>query len=148
MPSDKCDLIGRLKAVEREHTALRFTTDHVLRSLGEGGVELDDNLKRLDVTRASEHLEGTYIIRLFSEFEVVLKTFLHERKTKKIPRDAKPLINRVASHLKFSGQILDNAHAVREYRNKLVHTLVYGIPDEQRMTIRMATSHLCTFLSR
>jgi hypothetical protein len=26
MPSDKYDLIGRLKAVEREHTALRFTT--------------------------------------------------------------------------------------------------------------------------
>ena len=36
MPSDKYDLIGRVKAVEREHTALRFTTDHVLKSLGEG----------------------------------------------------------------------------------------------------------------
>ena len=148
MPSDKYDLIGRLKAVEREHIALRFTTDHVLRSLGEGGVDLDDNLKRLDVNRASERLEGTYIIRRFSEFEVALKTFLRERKVKKIPRDAKPLINRVASYAKFSGQILDNAHVVREYRNKLVHDLVYGIPDEQRMTIRTATSRLCTFLSR
>ena len=49
MPSDKYDLIGRLKAVEREHTALRFTTDHVLRSLGEGGIDLDEDLKRLDV---------------------------------------------------------------------------------------------------
>lgn len=28
MPSDKYDLLGRVKAVEREHTALRFTTDH------------------------------------------------------------------------------------------------------------------------
>jgi len=148
MPSDRYELIGRLKAVEREHTALRFTTDHVLRSLGEGGVDVDEGLRRLDVNRASERLEGTYIIRLFSEFEVALKTFLHERKFKKIPRDAKPLIDRVASYIKFSGPILDNAHGVREYRNKLVHRLVYGIPDDQKMTIRTATSHLCTFLSR
>ena len=35
MPSDKYDLIGHVKAVEREHTALRFTTDHVLKSLDE-----------------------------------------------------------------------------------------------------------------
>jgi|GEM_PF-4576754 len=75
MPSDKYDLLGRVKAVEREHTALRFTTDHALRSLGEGGVELEEELKRLDVYRASERLEGTYIIRLFSEFEVALARF-------------------------------------------------------------------------
>jgi hypothetical protein len=37
MRSEKFDLIGRVKAVEREHTALRFTTDHVLKSLGKGG---------------------------------------------------------------------------------------------------------------
>lgn len=148
MPSDKYDLIGRVKAVEREHTALRFTTDHVLRSLGEGGIDLEEGLKRLDVNRALERLEGTYIIRLFCEFEVALKTFLRERKVKKIPRAAKPLIDRVASYVRFSGLILDNAHVVREYRNKLVHSLVHGIPDDQRLTIRTATSHLCTFLSR
>lgn len=148
MPSNKYDLIGRVKAVEREHTALRFTTDHVLGSLGEGSVDLVENLKRLDVNRASERLEGTYIIRLFSEFEAVLKTILRERKIQKIPRDAKPLINRVASYFKFAGPILDNAHVVREYRNKLVHNLVHGIPDDQRITIRTVTSHLCTFLSR
>lgn len=148
MPSDKDDIIRRVKAVEREYTALRFTTDHALTSLGEGGIDLKEGLKRSDVNRASERLEGTYLIRLFSEFEVALKTFLRERKVKKIPRDAKPLIDRVASYVKFSGPILDNAQAVREYRNKLVHRLVHGIPDEQRMTIRTVTSCLCTFLSR
>jgi hypothetical protein len=51
--------------------------------------------------------------------------------------------------VKFSGPILDHAHEVRLYRNKLVHGLVHGIPEEERtMTIRLATSHLCTFLSR
>jgi hypothetical protein len=148
MPSDLYDLIGHVKAVEREHTALRFTTDHVLRSLGEGGVELEEGLKRLDLNRASERLEGTYIIRLFSEFEVALKTILRNRKIRRIPRDAKPLINRLASYVRFSGTILDNAHVVREYRNKLAHSLVDGIPENQRMSIRTVTSHLCTFLSR
>jgi hypothetical protein len=79
---------------------------------------------------------------------VALKTILRQKKLRKIPRDAKPLINRVATLSRFSGPILDNAHAVREYRNKLVHSLVYGIPLDQRMTIRTVTSHLCTFLSR
>lgn len=148
MPSDKDDIVRRVKAVESEHTAVRFTTDHALRSLGEGGVVLEEGLKRSDVNRASERLEGTYIIRLFSEFEVALQTILRERKIKKIPIGAKPLINRVASYFRFAGPILDNAHVVREYRNKLVHDLVYGIPDQQKMTIRIVTSHLCTFLSR
>ena len=78
MPSDKYDPIGRIKAVEREHTPLRFTTDHVLNSLGEGGIALHEQLKRLDIDRASERLERTYIIRLFSEFEVALKIILRE----------------------------------------------------------------------
>ena len=64
MPSDKYDLIGSVKAVEREHTALRFTTDLALRSLGEGGVDLEEDLKRLDVNRASERLEPTFRDRL------------------------------------------------------------------------------------
>ena len=148
MPSDKGEIIRCVKDVEREHTALRFTTEHALRSLGEGGVDLEPGLKLADVNRASDRLEGTFIIRLFSEFEVALKTILRERKVRKIPKDAKPLINRVATYFKFSGMILDNVHAVREYRNKLVHNLVSGIADEERMTIRTATSRLCTFLSR
>lgn len=148
MPSDKYDLIGRVKAVEREYTALRFTTDRVLRSLNEGAVDLEEDLKRLDLSRASERLEGTYIIRLFSEFEVALKTILRERKIKKFPQNAKPLIDRVASYGRFSEPILDNVHMVREYRNELVHNLVNGIPDDRRMTIRIVTSYLCTFLHR
>lgn len=148
MPSDKHEIIRRVKDVEREHTALRFIADFIVRSLGERDVELEEGLKRSDLNRASDRLEGTYIIRLFSEFEVVLKFILRERKLKNIPRNAKPLINRVASYAKFSGPILDNVHLVREYRNRLVHNLVYGVPDEERMSVRTATSHLCTFLSR
>ena len=148
MPSDEFDLVVRVKLVEREFAALRFTTEYASRAILEGGIELEAGLQRLDITRATERLEGTYIIRLFSEFEVVLKTFLRERKIQKLPRDAKPLIDRVASYIKFAGSILDNAHAVRLYRNKLVHDFAHGMLDDQGMTIRSATSHLCTFLSR
>jgi len=85
MSNERSDWLSRVKAVEREHTAMRFTADHVLRSLGEGAVELEEDLKRLDVTRASDRLEGTYAIRLFSEFEVGLKDFLMAQGVKKIP---------------------------------------------------------------
>ena len=121
-------------------------TDLVLRSLGEGSIDLQVDLRRLDVNRASDRLEATYVIRLFSEFEGVLKMILRARKIK-APRGAKPLINRVASHARFAGPILDNAHVVRVYRNKLVHNLVHGVADDDRMAIRVVSSHLCTFLS-
>lgn len=140
--------LDRVKAVEREHTATRFTVDHVLRTLGEGAVDLNADLKRLDLTTAADRLEGTYVIRLFSEFEVALKVFLTSQKLKKIPRDAKPLINRTASHVKFSGSILDNTHEARLYRNELVHRLVHAVPEDRKKTIRTITSYLTTFLGR
>ena len=148
MPLEPGDILRRVKNVQREYSALRFTTDYALRSLSTGNVNLDNDLKRADVNRASERLEGTYIIRLFSEFEVALKTILLDQMLKRIPAAAKPLINRVATHFRFSGQILDDVHAVREYRNRLVHHLVHDIADSQRMTIPTASKHLCTFLSR
>src|SRR6266566_5303892 len=128
MPNEKFEWLRRVKAVEREYTAMRFMTDSMLKSLEEQTLELEEGLKRLDITRSSERLEGTYTIRLFSEFEVSLKAFLRAQRLRRVPRDAKPLIDRVATHVRFSGPILNNVHEVRLYRNRLVHELVHGIP--------------------
>lgn len=96
MANEKFEWLSKIKAVEREHASIRFATDHLLKLLEDGTKALERDLKRLDVHRASQSLEGTYIVRLFSEFEVALKQYLRASGTK-IPKDAKPLINRVAS---------------------------------------------------
>jgi hypothetical protein len=144
MANEKFEWLSKIKAVEREHASIRFATDHLLKSLEDGTKDLERDLKRLDINRASQSLEGTYIVRLFSEFEVALKQYLRTSGTK-VPKDAKPLINRIASRVKFSGPILDNAHLVRLYRNRLIHDR----PAESgSLTIRTVTSYLCTFMSR
>src|SRR5436305_15160202 len=66
----------RFKEIEREYRAIRLATDHLLQSLQTGAVNLEGDLKILDINRASERLEGTYIASLFSEFERGLKRFL------------------------------------------------------------------------
>lgn len=136
--------LSRIREVEREHAAIRFAADHLLRSIHEGSKTLEANLKRLDVQRASGRLQGTYIIRVFAEFEAGLKRFLRARKIK-VPRNAKPLIDRVAARTGIAGDPLTNAHAVRRYRNKLVHSLE---DDIDPLTMREVTRYLCTFFAR
>ena len=144
MAGEKYEWLDRVKEVEREHTAVRFAADYLLLAVQEGQVELEHNLKQRNIIQSSERLQGTYIIRLFSEFELALELFLRSKEIK-IPHTAKPLINRVAARIGFSGDILTNAHRVRMYRNQLVHNRDEA---EQQMTIRQATSYLCTFLGR
>src|SRR3954452_22294946 len=106
----------RLKAVEREHNAMRLGADPLLVGLQEGTLALGKELRRADINSASDGLEGTYLIRLFSQFERALKRFLRDKKIN-IPRHAERLINRVAALIGIAGDILANTHKVREYRN-------------------------------
>jgi hypothetical protein len=135
----------RFKEIAREYRVTRLATDHLLRSLQTGALNLEGDLKILDINRASERLEGTYIASLFSEFERGLKRFLRAQKLIRIPRYAEPLINRVAARVGIAGDILQNVHKVRRYRNKLVHHLTEEI---QSLTVRQATRHLCSFFDR
>ncbi len=135
----------RFKDIEREYRVTRFATDHLLRSLQTGTANLESDLKILDVNRASERLASTYIASLFSEFERGLKRFLRVQGLRKIPRNAEPLINRVAARGRIAGKPLQNAHKVRQYRNKLVHHLS---EEAESFTVRRATGHLCTFFDR
>ena len=138
------DWLPRLKDVEREHNSMRIAAGHLLWSLDQKAVALDPELRRADVKTASEKLEMTYVMRLFSQFERTLKRFLKD-KNRKVPRHAEALINRVAARIGFAGDILVNAHKVRDFRNDLAHDLQRG---NDPLTIREATSYLTTYLYR
>src|SRR5205814_8301301 len=77
-------------------------------SVQDGTKVLTENLKRLDLNRASGNLELTYIIRLFREFESGLRRFLRAKKLK-IPRTATRLIDRVAARDRKSTR-LNSSH--------------------------------------
>lgn len=136
--------IIRLRDIEREHDAARAAVAHFLRSLHDGNVRLAPNLKRIHINRLSESLEGTYIIRIFSEFELSLKLFL-KKKHEAVPLNVKARIRKVANIVGFKDASVNNAHKARRYRNKVVHHLEEEVDT---LTLRKVTRFLCIYLGK
>ncbi len=57
----------------------------------------------------------------------------------------KPLLDAVASRCKIPYETLDNAHAVRSFRNSIVHDIS---EDFTEIGIQDARSHLCIYFGR
>jgi uncharacterized protein YutE (UPF0331/DUF86 family) len=146
MPGEARNWMGRIKAVEREYGAIRFGTDRLLDEVRADSTVVRDPTRPRDIERASEQLEGTYIIRVFAEFESALRHFVAASKNT-TPRSAKALVDRVSSSAHVPHEHSDAVHRVREFRNALVHERTEPDPSTS-VTIREATSALCTFLSR
>lgn len=74
------------------------------------------------VTTALGKVEQTYLTRLFSEFEGMLRAYLDKRR-ETVPPRAYDLVNRVAKPQRAN--VPDDkriaVHRVREYRNAIVH---------------------------
>ena len=117
---DRLEWLLRMKEVEKEHTASKIAMDRF-----RSQAELDPTVLRgvgfPDIGRASENLEGTYVIRLFAEFEAALRTYWSTYKLKKPPGRAIVLIDRVASTARIDPISHEAAHVVRRFRNVLVH---------------------------
>src|SRR5437879_4180877 len=144
MPDEAFNWMGRIKAVEREYRAIRFGTDRLLVAVNDDPSILKGQVRRPDITTASIHLEGTYIVRVFSEFETALQHFIRAFRIRK-PKGAESLVNRVRDRGHIPQADTDAVHRLREYRNLLVHERSTPVAP---VTIREATRFLCTFLSR
>jgi hypothetical protein len=144
MPGEAFEWMQRIKAVEREYGAIRFGTERLLIAVDDDPSILADQVKRPDIRTASERLEGTYIVRVFSEFETALRHFIRVFHIRR-PSGTEALINRVRDRGHVPQIDADAVHRVREYRNALVHERSKpGSP----VTIRETTKFLCIFLSR
>ena len=148
MPGEAFEWMGRIKAVEREYGAIRFGTDRLLVAVNDDPSILVGEVRQRDIGTASDRLEGTYIIRVFSEFETGLQHFIHTFHIRK-PRGTEPLVDRVRDRGRIPHADTDAVHRVREYRNVLVHERSQPVAAVNiKVTIREATRSLCTFLSR
>lgn len=138
-------LIQRLAAVRQEFEAARGALSYVekLWSLATD----DEVLRGITYTQpvaALRKLEGTYLTRLFSEFETMLRAYLGDR-NEVSPAKAFDLINRVARRQRAN--VPDDrrlaVHLVREYRNAIVHAQGTGVTA---VSFRQALSALNQYL--
>jgi hypothetical protein len=144
MPGEAFTWMSRIKDVEREYNAVRYATERLLADLAKDPSILTDQVAPRHIEAASRRLEGTYIVRIFSEFETALGQFLRAFSIRK-PKTTEALVNRVRTRGRIPQAETDAVHVVRDYRNVLLHERSRAARD---VTLREATSSLCTFLSR
>ncbi len=134
----------RVRAVEREYLSTGFAINALLDRARVDPMILGGDFEVRDLVRSAENLEGTYLVRMFSEFETGLRAFWDATRHKESPSRTQDLINGISAQRQISDPQCNAVHAVREYRNLLVHER-----EEDRIPITLARSRrsLCTFLS-
>jgi hypothetical protein len=94
------------------------------------------------------NLESTYIIRLYAEFESGLRDYWGNHLNRHTHPPMIQLLQLLADQ-RISIDRLDDADAVREYRNFLVHSESDKSPSDMRtFTVAEAKTHLCYFFGR
>jgi hypothetical protein len=138
-------LIGRLATIREEFDAARAAVGFLERTWSDRwdapeiqGVSLSH------VRRASNAIESTYVVRVFSEFEgILLQYWASNRPGVRGPRTAQALIDRVARSAGVQASVHRGAHEVREWRNAIVHPAAIAPP----LSFREALSRLNHFLT-
>ena len=130
----------RIKAVEREYWAIRQATDRFKEYAHRDPTILKGNVRYRDILHASERLPGTYVIRLFAEFETGLRSYWDQvRGTNPRTHD---LLVRVAAMRVIPDEQRAKAQAIQNYRNSLVHEREEEV---DAIPVSEARGHLCRF---
>ena len=120
MPN-KYSWIQRIKVVEIDFLATRFAVMSVLGQAVSDSSLLEAPLRIRDLRHAANELEGTYLVRMFSEFETVLRAFWITLSPKVPPSRTRDLIDSLGTRCSIPEAHKAHVHSVRMYRNVLVH---------------------------
>jgi hypothetical protein len=94
-----------------------------------------------------ENLEATYIVRMYAEFEAGLRDYWKTH----LKHDTHPTMLQLVRHAipnqMFSQDTIDDADAVREYRNYLVHDIEDEVPEGVRGSRSRRPSAACARIS-
>ena len=131
-----------IRAVEREYQATLRATDRFLDQARRDPTILEGDVRYRDVIEASGNLAGTYIIRLFAQFETGLRLYW-DRVRGTHPR-TQDLLDGLAAMRLIPDDPRDKAHEVREYRNGLVHEREEEVDP---IPVGEARGRLCRFFS-
>jgi hypothetical protein len=144
MPRDLDEWPSRIKAIEREYSAVRLATERLLAQVRADSTIIGKiGLRFRDADHAYGNLEGTYLIRLFAEFETGVRKYWNTVSVSH-PR-TEDLVNGVAARRRIDHELINRVHAVREYRNSLVHEREEAV---DAVSVSDARGTLCKFLGR
>jgi hypothetical protein len=137
-----------LAAVESEYEAAKYAVGEMCHHARLDPTILDDSSVLLIPSMfrdCSLNLEPTFILRLFSEFEFILRDYLaFMRPSPRVRRTRMEiLINRAATIEQIPHHIMMAAHQVREFRNRIVHEGIHV----KLLTLQECKSMLNQFLS-
>ncbi len=133
---------SRIKKVEREYVAMRQAADRFRETALSNPTILRENLRHGEIVVASQNLEGTYVMRLFAEFETGARQYW-DATWGTDPRTI-DLLNGLAARCGIPDEQRENAHLVRDYRNSLVHERE---EETEVIPIADARHYLCHFFS-
>jgi len=129
--------VQQLEAVRHEFEAAR---EGITQVLADPSLPHHGHLRQ-----AAANLESTYVARLFSEFEGILRHYLWVNDPgRRLPRDVYTCINRVGALARVPDSLRLAVHQVREYRNAIVHQ--NGL-HRSPLTFRQVISALNRFLA-
>lgn len=138
--------VQRLTQVRDELHAARAAIAYVEREWDTIGADsVLRGIHLYQIQQALDKVGDTYLTRLFSDFERILRDHLALRRPGLNPRTAESLVNRVALVERIPDPVRDTVHAVRAYRNANVHQGVLIVPA---VTFERALSALNIYLSR
>jgi len=117
------EAFSRLDTVQDELEAARFALNLLQRALaqGEGVLAADSSIRPSHVRNCAKNLETTYLLRLFAEFEAVLRDYWAAARRRSRRTQMEILINRVAILCAIPEEVMVRAHKVRDYRNEALH---------------------------
>lgn len=118
-------------------TLRAFDRDHAVRQSG-----LNEQVTLHHLKTCLQNIEVTYLVRLFAEFEDILRDYwLRGRKRQTNPRMI-DLMNRISAYCFMSADDVLYAHEVREYRNAVVHDRLH----DPRYDFQICRSRLARFV--
>jgi hypothetical protein len=133
---------SRIKAIEREHLPMRQAADRFGQAAMNDSTILVQSLRPSDLAAASRNLEGTYVIRLFAEFESGARQFWGTKSNTE-PKTL-DLLDGLAARCRIPDTERASGHLVRDYRNSLVHERE---DRTEPVGISTARGYLCRFFS-
>lgn len=141
--------LGRIAAVAEEYRAALTGTallEEKLRADPNYGIE--HGWRQRAAEDFAQNLEGTYVIRMYAEFEAGLRDYWKTH----LGHDTHPkmvqLLNQAIPNERFPRDWIDNADDVREFRNFLVHDIEEEPPGSMvTFTMDDAKKHLCSYFS-
>jgi hypothetical protein len=135
----------RIRAVEREYlVALVAARGLDARFHADPSALVAERLEFADYRNFRDHLEATYLIRLFAEFEAGLREAWEVALHRTTVPSVRDLIDSLHARRLLPDVWRDCVHSIRIYRNSLVHE---GGEDAEPIGLREACSDLCRFFS-